>query len=319
MRSNPRIDFQLSDTGPRYAPPRGKPLIVHIVVNIEYWPFDQPTPRVIVIPPHGRTHVPDLPNFCWSEYGNRCGMPRLLKLFNERRLPVSASINATVLEVYPNLAEAVLKSGWEFVGHGVHQRSLGNEANERELIHSALDQLERFSGARPRGWMSPGWSETFDTPDLLCEAGIQYVCQWVVDDLPTWLHTQHGLMVSLPYGLDVNDSVIYAIEKHSSPEMKLRIEQSVRTFERESLSEGYPRILTIPLHPHLSGVPHRINFLAEAIDALLARDDTVFMTGGQILDWFLAEHKRCELVSSSTAPEAHNNSPLSDAGALSRS
>ena len=97
-------------------------------------------------------------------------------------------------------------------------------------------------GVRPQGWMSPGWSETFHTPDLLREAGIEYVCQWVVDDLPTWLETKHGRLVALPYGLDINDSVIYAIEKHSSPEMKLRIEQAVRTFEREIREQGRPSI-----------------------------------------------------------------------------
>ena len=291
-RSNPRIDFALSSRQPKYRPPNGKPLIVHFVVNIEYWPFDQPVPRTIVVPPHGRSHVPDLPNFCWSEYGNRCGMPRLLQLFGERGLPVSASINASVLDVYPSLAEAVLKAGWEFVGHGIHQRSL-EASNERDIIHGALERLQSFTGARPKGWMSPGWSETFDTPDLLREAGIEYVCQWVVDDLPTWLETKHGKLVALPYGLDINDSVIYAIEKHSSPEMKLRIEQTVRTFEREIREQQRPRILTIALHPHLSGVPHRIGYLGEIIDALMARDDTVFLRGSQILEWFLAESATC--------------------------
>jgi peptidoglycan/xylan/chitin deacetylase (PgdA/CDA1 family) len=288
-RSNPRIDFALSSEQPKYRPPNGKPLIVHFVVNIEYWPFDQPAPRTIVVPPHGRPHIPDLPNFCWSEYGNRAGMPRLLQLFGERNLPVSASINASVLDVYPTLAEAVLKAGWEFLGHGIHQRSLGEATNERELIHGALERLQKFTGVRPRGWMSPGWSETFDTPDLLREAGIEWVCQWVVDDLPAWLETKHGRLVAIPYGLDINDSVIYAIEKHSSPEMKLRIEQAVRTFEREIREQARPRILTIPLHPHLSGVPHRIGYLTEVIDALMARQDTIFLRGSQILDWFLAE------------------------------
>ena len=288
-RSNPRVEFRLSSRQPKYRPPNGKPLIVHFVVNIEYWPFDQPVPRTIVVPPHGRSHIPDLPNFCWSEYGNRCGMPRLLQLFGERNLPVSASINASVLDIYPSLAEEVLKAGWEFVGHGIHQRALGEASNEREIIHGALERLQKFTGVRPRGWMSPGWSETFDTPDLLREAGIEYVCQWVVDDLPNWLETKHGNLVAMPYGLDVNDSVIYAIEKHSSPEMKLRIEQTVRTFEREIREQGRPRILTIALHPHLSGVPHRIGYLTDVVDALMARSDTIFLRGSQILDWFLGE------------------------------
>src|SRR5262249_46116733 len=115
--------------------------------------------------------------------------------------------------------------------------------------------------------------------------GIEYVCQWVTNDIPIPLKTKFGDMISVPYG----DSVIYAIEKHSTPEMKLRIEQAIRTFEREIRELGQPRVLTIALHPHLSGVPHRINFLTELIDGLRARSDTVFMNGSQITDWYLGQ------------------------------
>jgi|SRR5579863_776856 len=290
IQSNPRIPFQLSSERGRIAPPNGKSLIVHVVVNIEYWPFDQPTPRTIVVPPHGRSHIPDIPNFGWSEYGNRCGMPRLLRLFDEKRVPVSASMNASVIEVYPQLARAVRDAGWEFVGHGVLQRSLSVEPDEAETIRSAVAKLTEFSGKAPCGWMSPGWSETYDTPDLLKEAGIEYVFQWVVDDLPTWMDTKHGKLIALPYNLELNDSVVFAIEKHSSTEMKLRIEETVKAFEREIAMTGQPRVLTIPLHPHLSGVPHRINFLTEVVDMLLGRPDTVFMTGRKIADWFVHEN-----------------------------
>jgi peptidoglycan/xylan/chitin deacetylase (PgdA/CDA1 family) len=290
--SNPRAAYALASDHARLAAPQGKPLIVHVVVNIEYWPFDQPTPRTIVVPPHGRSSIPDLPNFCWSEYGNRCGMPRLLKLFGDRNIPVSASINASVIEVYPSLARAVRDAGWEFVGHGIHQRALGGESDERALIAGALRMLEDFTGKRPRGWMSPGWSETFDTPDHLRAAGIEYVCQWVIDDIPVPLATKHGDLIAIPYSLDINDSVVFAIEKHASAEMKLRLTEAIRTFAREISETGQPRVLAIPLHPHLSGTPHRINFLTEVIDALLARDDCLFMNGSQITDWYLAERAR---------------------------
>ncbi len=295
QQSNPRVPFEMSSERAKLEPPQGKPLIVHVVVNIEYWQFDQPMPRTIVVPPHGRSHIPDIANFSWAEYGNRCGMPRLLQVLGERKLPVSAPINASVLEIYPSLARAVRDAGWEFVGHGIHQRALGEEADERGLIGGALSALEAFTGKRPRGWMSPGWSETFDTPDLLKAAGIEYVCQWVIDDLPAWLHTKHGRMIAMPYGLDLNDSVVYAIEKHSSAEMKLRVDQTIRAFAREIEHERQPRVLTLPLHPHLSGVPHRIGFLADMLDALMARGDSVFMNGGQIAAWFAGESNRLGL------------------------
>jgi allantoinase len=291
-RSNPRVAYEMSSARAKLRPPGDRPLIVHVVVNVEYWQFDQPMPRTIVVPPHGRSHIPDIPNFSWSEYGNRCGMPRLLQVLGDRKLPASASINASVLEIYPDLARAVRDAGWEFVGHGIHQRSLGGESDEGGLIRGALSALEAYTGKRPRGWMSPGWSESFDTPDLLREAGVEYVYQWVIDDLPAWMQTKHGRMMSLPYGLELNDSVVYAIEKHSSAEMKLRVEQTIRTFEREIARERQPRVLTLPVHPHLTGVPHRIGLFADMLDALLARSDTVFMAGGQIAEWYLGECRR---------------------------
>jgi hypothetical protein len=207
-------------------------------------------------------------------------MPRLIKALTDRKLPVSSPLNATVLEVYESLAACIHGHGWEFMGHGVSQRSLGAEANEAQVIKEAIGRLSAFT------WMSPGWSETFDTPDLLKEAGIEYVTQWVVDDLPTWLYTKHGALIALPYGLDLNDSVVFAIEKSSSAEMKLRLTQAIQTFEREIYEENQPRVLTIPLHPHLSGVPHRINFLMEVLDLLMSRNDTIFMNGSQMADWF---------------------------------
>jgi peptidoglycan/xylan/chitin deacetylase (PgdA/CDA1 family) len=289
FNSNPRAPYRLSTAQPRLTPPRGKPLIIQIVVNVEYWPFDQPTPRKIVIPPHGRESVPDLPNFGWSEYGNRAGMPRLLKLFGNRGIPVSASVNASVIDVYPELAAAMREQGWEFVGHGVHQRGQAEGTDERQQIGAALDKLAQFTGRRPRGWMSPGWSETFDTLDHLKDAGIEYVLQWVIDDVPVRLRTKFGDVISVPYGLDTNDSVIFAIEKHASDEMKLRLRATVDTFAREIDESGQVRVLTIPLHPHLSGVGHRISHLTEIIDELRARPDTIFMAGSEIVDWYVAQ------------------------------
>ncbi len=93
-------------------------------------------------------------------------------------------------------------------------------------------------------------------------------------------------MVVVPYTLELNDSVIYAVEKHSSPEQYDRLRYSVEALEPE-LAEG-PRVLTLSFHHHLSGVLHRIGFVARMLDLLLARDDTVFMTGAEIADWFAA-------------------------------
>jgi len=215
----------------------------------------------------------------------RAGMPRFLKLISERGLKASTSINAGVIDAYPACAEAMLDAGWEFIGHGLHQKSMQEETDEAALIKMAIDKVESFTGTKMRGWLSPGLKETEDTPDILKQLGLEYVCDWVVDDLPTWITTKHGDLIAMPYNLEVNDSIIYAIEKHASPEMYHRVVESVEAFEKEM--NDTTRIMPIGLHPHLMGVPHRINYLERMLDDLTARDDVVFMNGGEIADWFI--------------------------------
>jgi peptidoglycan/xylan/chitin deacetylase (PgdA/CDA1 family) len=266
------------------APPDGKPLIVHLVVNVEHWIFDNAMPRKIIPAPHGAEQVPDVPNFAWAEYGMRCGMPRILSMLADRDLPASTSINAGVVEAYPACSEAMLDAGWEFIGHGIHQRAVQGDDDEAALIERALEILSNFTGAPVRGWLGPGLRETVNTPDLLKAAGIDYICDWVLDDLPNWMRTSHGPMIAMPYNVEINDSVIYAVEKHASPEMYRRLADTLETFDGELAAN--PRVLPIGLHPHLIGVPHRIGYLARMLDLLCARDDVIFMTGSQIADWY---------------------------------
>lgn len=246
--TNPRIPFQMSSERPRIAPPDGKPLIVQIVVNVEYWPFDQSMPRKALTVPHGQDPKPDIPNYSWAEYGLRCGMPRLFKLFADRRVPVSVNLNAAVIDQYPSLAVAMRDAGWNFQGHGMLQRILHNEEDEEATSNAVIDKIAAFTGTHPRGWMGPGYAETFDSPDYLKAAGVDYVLDWVLDDLPCWITTKHGPLLSIPYGFELNDAMLYAVERHSSPEVLQRFKDTLRTFEDELAEQ--PRVLTLATHPH---------------------------------------------------------------------
>lgn len=288
MSSNPRIPYRMAHERPSLEGPEGKTLLVHLVVNVEHWQFDQAMPRKILPAPHGAEQVPDIPNFSWAEYGMRVGMSRILRLFAERDLPASTSINAGVVDAYPQCAAAMRDAGWEFIGHGIHQRSIQGEADEAGLIRQALDKLVSFTGEPVRGWLGPGLRETEATPDILKANGVDYVCDWVLDDLPTWMTTAHGPLLAMPYNLEVNDSVTYAVEHHSSDEIYRRLADTVACLEKETAG-GEPRVLPIGLHPHLIGVPHRFGYLEKMLDLLMARDDTAFMTGSQIADWYAAQ------------------------------
>jgi len=283
--SNPRVPYQMASDRARLPPPApGKPLIVHVVVNVENWPFDQPMPRKLLGGPHGKEQIPDITNYSWVEYGMRTGLPRILDALNRRGLPASTTINASVIDAYPRAAEAMLEAKWEFMGHGWTQKALQSEPDETVVIDKVLDRIKRFTGTKVRGWLGAGLSETFDTPDILKSRGIDYLCDWVIDDIPFWMPTKHGPLIGAPYSLDLNDGPIWAGWAFHSNAQYERVVWTLETFEEELKKNC--RVMVLPLHPHLVGVPHRMNWFNKILDLLLARKDTVFMNGSQIADWY---------------------------------
>jgi allantoinase len=282
MWPNPRIPYQMSSDRPRLAPLKGKPLMVNPVVAIEYWPFDRPMPRGILPAPHGRpSEPPDVANYSWVEYGMRCGLPRIFDLFERRSIRASAWMNAQCADVYASAAQRAAGAGWDFVGHSWFQRSLKEVEDEQTEVRRSLARLEQLSGKRVRGWFGAGGGETMQTPEVLKRCGIEFTHDWLLDDLPCWMATAEGPLLCLPY--------TWAVQGQSSDEFVKRLSATLAVLEREL--EQNPRVLSIGLHPHIAGVPHRLYYLEKALDMLMSRADTIFVTSGEIADWFVEVDK----------------------------
>ncbi|OWU84711.1 hypothetical protein ATO6_10225 [Oceanicola sp. 22II-s10i] len=282
--SNPRIPFRASTDAPALPLFEGKRILVHLVVNLEHWRFDHPMPRGISTPPQGQKSVPDVPNFAWAEYGLRVGMPRMFKAIESRGLTAGCSINADVVEVYESIATRVRDLGWEFIGHGMYQKAVQTEDDERAVIAAALDKLSKFSGEQVLGWLGPGLGESYDTPDYLSELGIRYILDWVLDDQPCWMDTRNGPMINMPYNLELNDSPLYVIANFATGEFAKRLKKTLECFDAEP--ETGPKVLSLGLHPHLMGVPHRFGEFCDMLDLLMSHDDVAFVQGRQLIDWF---------------------------------
>ena len=288
MWPNPRVPYCLSSNQKKLNPPEGKPLIVHVVMNVEYWPFDKNMPRGILPPPHGKTpEPPDLPNYSWVEYGMRVGLSRLFKLFEENNIPVSAFINAQVAEVYPSAFEKICKLNWELVGHGWFQESLRVAKDEKTEIRKSLDLLRDLSGQPVRSWFGPGGGETENTPELLKENGIEFLHDWLIDELPCWMRTKLGPIVAMPYTFELNDVPIWTVQNNSCDEMQKRLNATLNVFDEEKLYNT--KIITLALHPHIVGVPQNFYYLKKMIQDLKKREDVIFMTSSQIGDWYVKE------------------------------
>ena len=293
LLSSTRVDFSpILGREPLILPERAR-VGVFLVVNVEEWDIRAPMARTVLPTPQGASVIPDIPNYSWHEYGMRVGFWRIKEVLDRRGIRATVSLNASVCHSYPQIVEAIVDARWEIMGHGFVQRALPLEDDEREVIRRTVATIKEATGAAPRGWMGPGLAETFDTPDILAEEGIEYTCDWVSDDQPYRLNVKSGSLVSLPYTLELNDIPMYLVQHHRSPEMFERGKDSFATLYREG--ESSARIMGIATHPYVTGVPHRIAYFERLIDYLLSREGVIFMTGGEILDWYRAATEEAEL------------------------
>ena len=288
MNIKDRINYSaIVDRKPLILPGDGK-VIVWPVVNLEEWPPELPLPRRVLTPPGEGGHVPDIPNWCWSEYGMRIGVWRLMEALAEFNVTPTVSMNGTVPRAYPRVAEAALEAGWEFMGHSYIQKPMYEVEDEAEAIFKTMETMRDFCGYKPRGWMGPGLTQTENTPELLVEAGFEYTADWILDDQPCEVKTQKGKLYSIPYTTELNDIPIMLSQNHVSSILYDRTMDYFETLLREG--EKNVRIMCIAVHPYIHGVPHRIKYFRQIFKELSDNPAVVFMTGSEILDWYLLQH-----------------------------
>ncbi len=264
--------------------PGGARVVIWTIVNLEVWDIDRPMARQILTPPQGNVLLPDVPNWGWHEYGMRVGVWRFFDLYKRLGIRPTLSVNARVCDDYERVAAEARDAGWEFMGHVWDQMPIHRLEDQRGTIHRSLDRLESFTGKRPIGWLGPGLTQTFETPELLAEAGIQYIGDWLWDDEPAEIATAKGPLVTLPYTAELNDIPTMMIQHHESPYWLKRAQDSFDRLHREG--EERAKIMAIAIHPYISGQPHRIRYLEEIYDYVNGHEGVVHWNGPEILDWW---------------------------------
>jgi peptidoglycan/xylan/chitin deacetylase (PgdA/CDA1 family) len=282
-----RLDYQPIHQRPPLKLPGGARVAVWTIVNIENWQPTGPMPRTVLPPPMGQPMLPDVPNWAWHEYGMRVGFWRFLETLSSRGLKATFALNGSCCEVYPQACQAALDAGWDFMGHGLVQQPMHRISDQKSAIAETVAAITKFTGRPPRGWESPGLTETDETLDLLAEAGIEYVADWVLDDQPVKLRTRAGDIVSVPYTVEVNDVVMTAIQQSPADEIYRRGRDQFDRLYQEGTD--IPRVMAISIHPYLTGVPHRIKYLEALYDYIISHDGVVMWTGAEILDWYKSQ------------------------------
>ena len=225
------------------------------------------------------------------EYGSRVGIWRLLDLFRQRSIPVTMFGCALAFERNPAVAAAVRDAGYDVCCHGwrwIEPFRL-SEAEEREHIARAVQSFERTTGQRPLGWYSRFGPSEHTRRLLVEEGGFLYDADAYNDELPYWTTVAGRQHLVVPYSMDANDAKFAPPATFATGEdFFLYLKETFDMLYAEG--EETPRIMSVGLHPRMSGRPARALGLARFVDYARARSQVWFCRRIDIARHWHAQH-----------------------------
>jgi peptidoglycan/xylan/chitin deacetylase (PgdA/CDA1 family) len=258
-----------------------------VAPNVEHYEYElslrtdrDPWPRM----PH-----PDVQQYSYRDYGNRQGIWRLDRMFRDLEIPPTFSLNSGMLRHYPEVAEMIGASDGAVMAHGVYNTQYLHELDaeqEREALAESIAEIASRTGKRAGGYLGPGISATVNTPDILCDLGLRYQAEWVLDDQPTPIRVERGRLISMPYTFELNDARM--INDPCSPQQFAdACLRQFRLLRAEGARSG--RVMCVALHSFISGQPHIAAQLRDMFDEMRRHEDVWFATADDIAAWYL-EH-----------------------------
>ncbi len=277
--------------------PNGAYVAFWVAPNIEFYELNPP--RNPARAPWARPS-PDVVNYSYRDYGNRVGFWRMLESMNRCGMRGSVSLNVATCDHHPEVIQACMAHDWEFYSHGTYNtRYLFNltEAQERAVIQDSIETILKHTGQKLDGWLSPALTYTERTLDLVSEMGLTYVCDLFHDDQPTPVNVKQGRLVSVPYSLEMNDTIVYNVNLVSPRRYADILRRQFDRLYKEGETSG--TVMCIPLHPYLIGQPYRLDAFEEALSYITGHDKVWLATGREIASYFL-EHYYDEFLMAGT-------------------
>lgn len=277
---NALYDYSPIVDRPRITWPNGARVAFYVGLNIEHFEVDKPSTSIFA----GTSHLrPDPLNYGWRDYGARVGIWRVIDTLDKYGLRASALLNSDVCRHYPQIIEAGKRRGWAWLAHGKNNSILQADMTleeERRYLEEVIGTIADSTGQRPKGWMGPGLTETFETPKIIKELGLSYVLDWCADDQPFPLNVP-GL-ISVPYSVELNDITFFVSKSLSGEDFYRTVIDHFDQLYEDSARSG--RVMALALHPFVIGQPSRHKYLAKVLEYIASHEDVWLTTSDEIAD-----------------------------------
>ena len=275
---------------PGWTWPNGKRIAVVFNVCLEAW-SDGKAPG---ISPMGNPLPPgvlDTMAISWASYGYKTGIYRILESFKRHSAKASFMVNAIIAERAPEAVKAIADGGHEVLSHSYAMDvipALLSDEEERKNIERCTRLLEKASGQKLQGWLSPRGTSRVETPKLLAEAGYRWYGDVFDTDLPYVMNFGNKQLVAIPLSYDVND--MPSMKYGNPPKMMLDSFNEVIDIARERTEEL--RIIDVTNHAHIFGHNRGAHYFEQIIEKAVSSPDIWVGTRAQVAEHVLSKQKK---------------------------
>jgi peptidoglycan/xylan/chitin deacetylase (PgdA/CDA1 family) len=246
--------------------PNGARLAVTISMMWEAGAEPMPMIDPRFVPPDAKDKSwPDLATQTEKQYGWREGIPRLLDMFDRRRIKVTSFLAAKGLENDPKLAKEIADRGHEIAAHGLtHTPQFQmNRDDERKFMQAGVDLVEKLTGKHPVGYNTQGVWRSANTIPILQEMGFVYHIDDFSRDEP-FIATVNGKpFVIMPYTRHLNDLQHYALSNGDVVGYDRTLREEFEALYAEA--ETRRRMMVISFHDRLAR-PARVRVVEQFIE-----------------------------------------------------
>ncbi len=263
----------------------GAALGVAVVVPLEYFMLN-PSGTPFKHPGAMATPYPDLRHYTTRDYGNRVGAYRLLRAFEKAGAKATFAVNAVLLDRVRPLIDAIVGDGHEIAAHGYDTDSIhwgGVEAETEQRYVEKTRLAFEAAGLAPRTWMSPARQQSFNTPDLIADAGFDICLDWELDTVPVKMKTKSGTISAFPLLNELDDRFLLSTKNHDEASWRDQILEAADMTASEATRHG-GQLFGFTMTPYLAGLPFRIWAVEEILSGLANRDDILVDTVSNLND-----------------------------------
>ncbi|MEQ9164472.1 MAG: polysaccharide deacetylase family protein, partial [Ilumatobacter fluminis] len=279
--------------------------------NIEFYELDPPNNPFRTPWPQAS---PAVLGYSTRDYGNRVGHMRQMELLDKYGIRGSISLSTALCDHHPEIIELCKERDWEFFSHGIYNTRYTygmTEQQERDMIRDSMETIHRHTGQTCAGYLAPALSHSERTLDLFAEVGTElfgddggfYTCDLFHDDQPTPIRLRSDKrFVSIPYSLEMNDTIAYVVNKIEPRRYGQQIKENFDRLYQEGATSG--TIMCVPTHNYQVSFPHRMSAFEDALEYITGHDDVWVTTGREIAEYFLEHYYDSTLADIADKTEA---------------